>query len=61
MGTSQADDNGRKMYQIAITNLTHAQIVSAFVVATHRTPFSPFDFAEPATPELTVPAQSAAE
>lgn len=59
--TAQAGDSHSRQayYEISVSNLTRAQILSPFVVSTHRQPFSLFTLGQEASPELAALAQDA--
>ncbi len=59
IATVQASSETDLYYQITVTNLTRAQIMSPFIVSTHSKPFSLFTLGSPATPELSALAQDA--
>ncbi len=46
-------------YEISVTNITQAQIISPFIVSTHRRSFPLFTHGETASPELAAIAQDA--
>lgn len=58
MKPATADARGGD-FEVSITNLTQAQIISPFIVSTHKRYFPIFKAGEPATPELAAIAQDA--
>lgn len=57
--TAVQADGSRSYYEVSVTNLTKAQIMSPFIVGTHSKSFSLFTLGEEASPELSALAQDA--